>query len=202
MRRLIAALTVSVAMIGAVAGEDATFFRMPSSTILVFNAPEGAPSTPADAAHRLPDGYEANDMDSWLHLSMVPNLLGTLYDRAVDISAISWPFESPAESQRLTLTWNSAVHADGCHVVANVRGTPSISGYRFQHRREDGTWSEWTEPLGSFDTTRSGNKVYEGSCGFTAGTMITALRVAPPSSQVGEIWFREFRASLAGVSAQ
>lgn len=223
MRVLAVLAVLALALTPAVAADQPTF-RVPLNGGISFaapppvvNPPEPEPpaepifgdvtppdiSTPFQAQADLtrPTAFMALGLNGADFLNGIGGVINVLYDRSVTVSAAKWPPEAAPGSQQFTLVWPAPVLADGCFAVFNSRGTPTLSAVRFQYQDANGVWSDWSEPFGGWNTAVSGNKTVDGRCGLPeGGTLIQALRIAP-TDHAGEVWYREFRASLYGVSA-
>lgn len=210
---LVAALLISTPLQAA----EEFFFRINMDGSLPVRvaeapAPEVPPVSPPLARQAdlvRPDNFEAPGLSGSEQLAINDGVINRLYDRGLTVSAASWPMGSPAGSQQLGLLFDTPVLADGCMVTFNawtgeeqdyVRHINAAS-MEFQFRI-NGAWGGWTAPMGEYDPARSGNRVYDGHCGLPAGgAMVSGVRVRP-TDFTGAVWYREFRLSLNGASAE
>lgn len=194
------------------AADPAVYFRMPAPLlasssslpppITVFDPDDGLPRR-ADVIR--PRFWVVAGVDGVDYIAATTEgVINRLYDHTLATSAINWFAAAPAGSQQLSLEFTTPVMADGCDVnlQSHKDKRPSIGSVRFQYQDANNIWSAWTPALGNFDTTKSGNRAFSGRCGIPeGGTLVKALRLSAPEDFPGEVWIREFRVSLAGVSA-
>lgn len=198
MLRLLA-LLLAVAFASPAVAADAAQFRIQLSSPILVSEPVPVQPTAADTR---PTGYDrAGLAEEFRWFGDDQRVLDLLRNNSATESAINWPDAAPQGSQRLEIRFLVPTVADGCTVTLQSRGAPALPGVQFQARLPNGSWTAWSEAVGGWDAKKSGNKTYTGDCGLN-GAPILALAVRPSANgTTGAIWYREFRISLAGVSA-